>query len=340
MDCRWNVISASVDDRSEEERKIIPKSRYGSISRFISQDERLKPEYNNLEVPINMDCYNRLMEEGKEFFLDQLNSHGSIIYIGFDELLARHFAWLFVRDPLVIYLELLEQDNSLSSDHFENIQSTNWQTMRFKPPPAGNDQIGWRVEFRPMEVQPTDFENAAFSVFIVLLTRIIIAYNLNFYMPLSLVDENMQRAQKRDAIRTQLFYFPTDLKADGSENSKDRVSEMSIHQIINGDGERFPGLVPLIDSYLDSMNVDVKTKSRLSEYLKLLRERASGMLLTPASWMRTFVLNHKSYLKDSIVSPEITFDLIKEFDRIAHHSQSMSTVDFCCHYGKVKSCTL
>ena len=22
-------------------------------------------------------------------------------------------------------------------DHFENIQSTNWQTMRFKPPPPG-----------------------------------------------------------------------------------------------------------------------------------------------------------------------------------------------------------
>ena len=32
-------------------------------------------------------------------------------------------------------------------DHFENIQSTNWQTMRFKPPPPG-DKIGWRVEFR------------------------------------------------------------------------------------------------------------------------------------------------------------------------------------------------
>lgn len=33
----------------------------------------------------------------------------------------------------------------------QNIQSTNWQTMRFKPPPP-NSNIGWRVEFRPMEV--------------------------------------------------------------------------------------------------------------------------------------------------------------------------------------------
>ena len=42
---------------------------------------------------------------------------------------------------------------------------------RFKPPPAGASDIGWRVEFRVMEVQMTAFENAAFSTFIVLLTR-------------------------------------------------------------------------------------------------------------------------------------------------------------------------
>lgn len=38
-----------------------------------------------------------------------------------------------------------------------------------------------------MEVQLTDFENAAFSVFIVLLTRAILSFNLNFYMPISQV---------------------------------------------------------------------------------------------------------------------------------------------------------
>ncbi len=52
----------------------------------------------------------------------------------------------------------------------QNIQSTNWQTVRFKPPPP-NTTTGWRVEFRSMEVQPTDFENAAFTVFIALLSR-------------------------------------------------------------------------------------------------------------------------------------------------------------------------
>ena len=86
---------------------------------------------------------------------------------GLDHLLAQHIAHLFIRDPVSLFAEKVEQDLEKDLDHFENIQSTNWSTMRFKPPPPGSP-IGWRVEFRPMDVQLTDFENAAFTVFIVL----------------------------------------------------------------------------------------------------------------------------------------------------------------------------
>jgi hypothetical protein len=58
-----------------------------------------------------------------------------------------------------------------------------------------------------MEVQLTDFENAAFTVFIVLITRVILAFDLGLYIPLSKVDENMNRAHKRDAIRRERFFF-------------------------------------------------------------------------------------------------------------------------------------
>jgi glutamate--cysteine ligase catalytic subunit len=327
VDCRWNVISTSVDDRTREERgldpdgdplKRIPKSRYASISRYISQDDRLRPKYNDLKLPMNMACFERLLEAG------------------FDERLASHFAWLFVRDPLVVYSELIEQDSARSSDHFENIQSTNWQTMRFKPPTADNHEIGWRVEFRPMEVQPTDFENAAFSVFVVLLTRVIVAYKLNFYMPISQVDVNMERAQGRDSVNKQRFYFPKDLYSDDHTMEGD-IQEMSINTIINGD-DSFPGLVPLIDAYLDSINVELDTRKRLSEYMQLISKRASGELLTPASWIRRFVLWHPDYQCDSIVSPSICHDLIRELDRIVHASQTMSSVNFCCHYSKTEPC--
>lgn len=46
----------------------------------------------------------------------------------------------------------------------QNIQSTNWQTMRFKPPPPNSD-IGWRVEFRPMEVRKTSVCTKAHFLF-------------------------------------------------------------------------------------------------------------------------------------------------------------------------------
>jgi glutamate--cysteine ligase catalytic subunit len=42
-------------------------------------------------------------------------------------------------------------DNDITM-HFENIQSTNWNSLRFKPPPAQNSKIGWRVEFRTMDI--------------------------------------------------------------------------------------------------------------------------------------------------------------------------------------------
>ena len=73
-------------------------------------------------------------------------------------------AHLFSRDPLVIFDGAVgEIDDATSTEHWENVQSTNWQTLRRKPPPPGQDAIGWRVEFRPMEAQVTDFENAVFA---------------------------------------------------------------------------------------------------------------------------------------------------------------------------------
>ena len=47
---------------------------------------------------------------------------------GVDKTLARHVAHLFVRDPLVIFSERIHLADSENTDHFENIQSTNWQT--------------------------------------------------------------------------------------------------------------------------------------------------------------------------------------------------------------------
>lgn len=201
VDCRWSVISGSVDDRTEaeitgkdpltgQETRRIPKSRFDSVDLYIYPGNEV---YN--DVPFVKD----------ERYYDQL------IKEGVDSLLAEHISHLFIRDPLVLFKEKVNIDDTKESDHFEvrgfailliflpisnilcffcilqNIQSTNWQTMRFKPPPANAPEIGWRVEFRPMEVQLTDAENAAFVIFIVLITRLILSFNLDLLIPLSKV---------------------------------------------------------------------------------------------------------------------------------------------------------
>ncbi|KAK4168844.1 putative glutamate--cysteine ligase [Cladorrhinum sp. PSN259] len=336
-DVRWNQISAAVDDRTAEElgekplqtsRWRIPKSRYASNSTYISEDSRLRPEYFDPDLVIDPEIKQQLLDGGM------------------DDRLATHFAHLFIRDPIVIFNEDLEELDLSKTDHFENIQSTNWQHMRFKPPPADNS-IGWRVEFRPMEIQITDFENAAFAVFMVLITRVILSFDLNFYIPIRRVDENMETAHRRDAVINDKFWFrrnlfPAQRAARGGSgansptrgNSRpaspvgpvgDEYRLMSVNEIINGsayageerDGEdEFPGLIPLVESYLDSVNVDVTTRCQLARYLDLIRKRASGELWTAARWIRRFVREHEGYKGDSAVSEEVTKDLVGEVIKI------------------------
>ncbi|XP_075158520.1 glutamate--cysteine ligase-like [Haematobia irritans] len=351
-DCRWNVISSSVDCRTPEERGLKPlkenkfriaKSRYDSIDSYLSPEGE---KYNDVPITYDENVYQTLRNGG------------------IDHLLAQHVAHLFIRDTVSLFSEKVHQNDEEDTDHFENIQSTNWQTMRFKPPPP-NSSIGWRVEFRPCEAQISDFENAAIVCFVVLLTRVILSYQLNFLTPISKVDDNMQRAQKRDACRKEQFWFRRNVRktkkhssngfANGTakdvdhhnggttlngtadaikENAKmnggtngyhstenhieqeEEFELMSIGEIFNGKADGFPGLVPLIRSYLQSMEVDTDTHCTIEQYLRFIERRASGELVTTATWMREQVLKHPDYKKDSIVSDTINFDILKKIEAI------------------------
>ncbi|GAA5864018.1 hypothetical protein JCM1840_000668 [Sporobolomyces johnsonii] len=379
VDCRWDVIAGSVDDRTPEERGlkplqherfVIPKSRYDSVDCYIADTPSNRPEYNDNAMPFDEKIRDKLVDRGV------------------DRLLATHFAHLFIRDPIVIFEETMCQDDEKSSDHFENIQSTNWQTVRFKPPPPGSP-IGWRVEFRSMEVQLTDYENAAFAVFIVLLTRAIMSMGLNFYLPISKVDENMHRAHRRDAVNSQKFYFRKNLfdpkpghgcdpsldpststspaapQPNGTSNGssqdhhssassssssdarspspscsshgpsrassppppvpafgpvEDEYAEFTLNEIINGSPSRgFPGLLGVVRQYLSSLpasSISPPVRAQLDKSLDLVARRASGELVTTATWMRDFVRSHPQYKHDSVVGQEITYDLVKAVDAI------------------------
>ncbi|RWS27097.1 glutamate--cysteine ligase catalytic subunit-like protein, partial [Leptotrombidium deliense] len=297
QDCRWNVISASMDDRTEDELGIAPlhkktfRSRHGSIDSYISDYGR---QYNDISLVYNEEYYDQMLNAGV------------------DDLVAKHVAHLFTRDPLLIFKDTMREGFENNMHHFEaiiiniqNINSSVWKSMRLKPP-STNLEIGWRVEFRTMDVQFTEFENAAFAVFIMLLTRIILTYNLNFLMPISKVDENMQYAQKRDAIKQSKFWFRKDIIAESNQlepvcfcqtdhfkvgnKASDAIILMSMDEIINGNKDKFPGLVPLIRKYLMDIETDLETK---------------------------FVAHHKEYQKDSVVNETINFDLLKTVNSIA-----------------------
>jgi glutamate--cysteine ligase catalytic subunit len=213
-----------------------------------------------------------------------------------------------------------------------------------------------------MEIQLTDFENAAFTVFIVLLTRVILTFDLNFYIPMSRVDANMQRAHSRNAAAKGKFFFrrhlapleegddgygvkyasmfsravngvngsmemngsPKSSSTLGRGETEDEVSrkrrqapcapgseeensfeEMTIAEIMRGKGDYYPGLIPLVLAYLDHINCDSVTLERITKYLHFIELRATGELVTPATWMRSYVRNHPAYKGDSVVSDEI-----------------------------------
>lgn len=314
-DARWAIIAQSVDDRTDAERGIdaaappdpqmagggtrrIHKSRYDSISCYLSEDT---PDTLN-DIPCEVD------EELLEVLLAR----------GMDSALARHVAHIFVRDPLVIFEGNVEEVlDATATDHWENLQSTNWNTMRWKPPPPSDPakpcspHIGWRTEFRSMEVQLSDFENAAWTVFIVLVTRVLLVFDLDLRIPLSFVDANMHRAHKRNAIAEQKFFFRNCFSPIGSSHCQSEVEEMTMEEIMKGKGDYFPGLVPMIYAYLEHINCDALSYQRIDMYLTLIVERALGKTMTNAAWMRDFVRRHPDYKQDSVVGPTIAHDLMK-----------------------------
>ena len=267
--------------------------------------------------------------------------------------MAEHIAHLFIRDTVSLFENKLYQNDEFDNDHFENIQSTNWQDLRFKPPPINNvapdgSRIGWRVEFRVMEVGLTDFENASFSIFVVLLSRAILDFGLDFLLPLSKVDKNFDRADRRDAVRTESFFFRTrcfppgyrnDLSYHSEEcpskavfdaNNPDGIYELTLNEIFNGsEAHGFPGLVSIVKCYLQrhyktssgsDSEYQVKTKNLLdrieNSYLALVSRRASGELQTGARWIRGLIDAHPDYAHDSVIGEKVAYDLAKKIDQL------------------------
>lgn len=76
----------------------------------------------------------------------------------------------------------------------------------------------------------SDFENAALSVFLCLLSRSILSFGIDLRMKISLVHINMERAQLIDSIKQTKFHFRKNL----FHFDQNETCEMTMDEIING----------------------------------------------------------------------------------------------------------
>lgn len=280
LDNRWNVIEQSVDDRKPGEK--INKSRYSSISTFIHP---LGDNYNDIGIEYNKEYFNILLE-------NEIPSN-----------IARHISHLFVRDPILMYqddLDIIYNKFSwkTQTDFFHNVNSSNWNNMRLKPPLDKGDS--WKIEIRSQDIQPTIFQNVALLVFNLLLVRMIDYYKLNLYIPISKLDKNFKTSFEMNSIQ-KMYYFRNNIEPDSLDNS----NYYSINSIINGSN----GLIHYIYKYLNDTNQQDKL-THLEPYLQYIIELSSQIITTPAQQIRDYVINHNDYYKDSKVNPVIVNDMI------------------------------
>ncbi|EKX73627.1 glutamate cysteine ligase, putative [Theileria equi strain WA] len=299
-DTRWEVLCQAMDDVKASEKSMVQKSRFSSASLYIGNDEFLKKNYsvlNDNKVACLSSIYDKLVENGV------------------DSILARHFAHIFLYQPLVVYKEDFDAvDCSATDAHFEVFQSTNWNSVRFKPPPVVKHEkegttypIPWRVELRPCEIQIRDSENAVFLTAIPYIIKTLLREKWNLYVPLSLVDANIKRSSSINACIVQKFYMRTNI----FEN-RINIKEMTTFDI-------FFGELGLINRCMQHLEADYKSGlfsqesyEGMKKSFEFIKDRCTGKVPTNAVEIRNFILNHPKYNHDGLVNREIVFDLVTQ----------------------------
>jgi glutamate--cysteine ligase catalytic subunit len=306
-DTRVNQVAQAVDDRPDSERLRLGK-RWSTSPMYLSDRNHILETNGGLPSETK-----ELSRESAEF----LQSHG------LDPVLARYLATICLRDPLYLEAKDGNPDEVTPEAVHLSLMASFWSHIRLKIPEPNSPQHGWRVEFRPMELQPTEFANAALLLFLNLLKQTFswLGPEVNLWMPLKLVEENMERAHARNAVIEKRFWFPKNPLQDVNQhppvarddsNSIPAV-ELTINEIVNGKMGFFPGLVPLVKRYLNaSIDSNAAERGMVEKYLEYIQERASGRKPTPAAWMRQFVRKHPNYMKDSRVGSDICYDMLCE----------------------------
>ncbi|KAJ1845495.1 glutamate--cysteine ligase, partial [Coemansia sp. RSA 2708] len=146
-DCYWDVQCGTVDDRSAQERGIVPlttakgtllKSRYGSIDTYLGP-EKLTPDaafhrqYNDCQFTYDCESYWKMKGD-----------------VGIDHLLSLHVSRLFVRDIHYASEHMLgsseKNGTANGQEHFKRFLGCSRQNVCLYPPNKRTGS-GWEVEF-------------------------------------------------------------------------------------------------------------------------------------------------------------------------------------------------
>jgi glutamate--cysteine ligase catalytic subunit len=308
-DTRWETMCMAGDDRkSSEKPRVWP--RLGCTPMYL-EDSASAAQFND-----------RTFDSSDELEPD-LEGHG------LPAALATYFAHIFNRDPLIDAPNTSGGDGSPSSTLEARIElmnlhmSTWWPHVRLKLPVLSDGDTGlpWRVEFRPMEAQPSDMENAALVVAMRILQQTIQHFDLDLKIPISAIEENMDRANGRGAATDQMFRFAARIGSLTNEPLLAYDGWASLDTIFNGSGDSvgqtWLGLLPLANDFLVQRGVSKLSdteQEKIFGALKMLSARASGKLKTPAKWMRTFVKeNSDCELPNGEISSRLYYAMVLAF---------------------------
>ncbi|EUT86564.1 hypothetical protein PFAG_02433 [Plasmodium falciparum Santa Lucia] len=271
---------------------------------------------NSLSSKVLLDNEDRNKNDSsiKEMNKSNDNNHNNNCHIEYNNKKDINMNKIYLSDNFE-FIEDYEEKVLSSHQHFENFQSTNWNSVRFKPPPIldnhfkGPSSIGWRVEFRTPDIQITDFENSCVVTLVMLLSKFILKERLNLYIPMTLLEENLFRASKREALTKEKFYFRKDLSYDTLNNE---FEEKSIYDIFFNETN---GLFFLCYKYVDELFkeglLNQSAKNKIDEYIEFVKQRCSGKICTGAMYLRNFILNHPAYEKNSYINSKINYDICK-----------------------------
>lgn len=265
-DGRWSIISQSTDDRMDGE---IRDPRFSNIPLFLLNNGF---QWNNKVFTKDESIYNTLRK------------------LDIPESLCLLFSYSLNLPPLLMFQSHLEE-NEYQSNTLNSYLNTFWKSVRLKLP--YNDlpsDMGWRVEFRTMDLQLTDFENAAFAVSSMLVAKALVWANIFPYSFLMDIDNDYDLAVKKNSCLKEKFSW---------NNTK-----KTICQIFDGDDED-EGLLSICNRYLDSNSISIDEKNLYKLYLDYVYQISCGNIPTTATDIRNEIESVKNNLDSNLISQEI-----------------------------------